>query len=200
LTGTVLDGTGKAPEPGVCVTAFPQTGHGFIRVVSTASNGSYQLSGLNPGSYQVLFSPICLAGFAEVAPQWFDDQPSQGSATRVAVIAGQTRRRIDARLPAYGGISGTVTDAARSPVAGICVSATARAVGAVPVVAVTATDGTYALGDLAPAKYTLKFGSGCGATGYVTQFYNDVSSPQSASPVAVITAMTTTNIDATMQR
>ena len=200
LTGTVLEGTGKEPEPGVCVTAFPQSGHGFVRVVSTASNGSYHLSGLNPGSYQMLFSPVCLAGFAGVAPQWFDGQPSQGSATRVTVIAGQTRRGIDARLPAYGGISGTVTDTARSPVAGICVSASVSAPGAVPVVAVTATDGTYALGNLAPGKYTLEFGSGCGATGYVTQFYNGVNSAQAASPVAVTTAMTTTNIDATMQR
>jgi hypothetical protein len=200
LTGTVLDGTGKAREPGVCVTAFPQSGHGFVRVVSTASNGSYQLSGLNPGSYQVLFSPVCLAGFAEVAPQWFDGQPSQGSATRVTVIAGQTRRRIDARLPAYGGISGTVTDTARSQVAGICVSAAVRAPGAVPVVAVTASDGTYELGELPPGSYTLKFGSGCGATGYGTQFYNGVSSAQAASPVAVTSAMTTTGIDATMQR
>jgi len=68
------------------------------------------------------------------------------------------------------------------------------------VVAVTATDGTYALGNLVPGKYTLEFGSGCGATGYVTQFYNGVNSAQAASPVAVTTAMTTTNIDATMQR
>lgn len=200
LTGTVLDGAGKAPEPGVCVTAFPQSGQGFVRVVSTVANGSYHLGGLNPGSYQVLFSPVCLAGFADVAPQWFDGQPSQGSATRVTVIAGQTRRGIDARLPAFGGISGTVTDAAHSPVAGICVSAAARVRDAVPVVAVTATNGTYALGDLAPGKYTLKFGSGCGATGYVTQYYSGVSSAQSASPVAVIAAMTTTAIDATMTR
>jgi hypothetical protein len=200
LTGTVLDGSGTAPEPGVCVTAFPWSGHGFVRVAWTASNGSYHLSGLSPGSYQVLFSPVCLAGFAGVAPQWFDGQPSQASATRVSVAAGQTRRGVDARLSAYGGISGAVTDAAHSPVAGICVTAIAQAAGAAPVVAVTTTSGGYELGDLAPGSYTLKFSSGCGAAGYATQFYDGVSSAQSASPVAVTAGMTTSGIDALMER
>jgi hypothetical protein len=150
LTGTVLDGTETAPEPGVCVTVFPRSGHGIVRVAWTGSRGRYYLGQLDPGSYRVLFSPVCLAGFANVAPQWFDGQPTQVSATPVSIIAGQTRHGIDARLPAYGGISGTVTDAAHMPVAGICVAAAARMAGAGPVVAVTAAGGAYSLGNLAP--------------------------------------------------
>ena len=199
LRGRVLDDSGTSAEPGVCVTAFPQSGHGFVQVMSTGADGRYELSGLNPGRYRVLFSPVCLAGFAAVGPQWFKGQPTQASATLVRVAADHTRRGVDARLSAYGGISGMVTDPAHSPVAGICVTAAARATGAVPVVAVTAVSGAYSLGDLAPGNYTLKFSSGCGATGYKTQYYKGASSPRSASPVAVSAATITTGIDATMQ-
>lgn len=200
LRGRVLDGSGTAAEPGACVTAFPQSGHAFVQVTPTDANGRYQLNGLNPGRYRVLFSPVCLAGFAPVAPQWFNGQATQASATAVTVVAGQTRGGINARLPAYGGISGTVTNPAHSPLAGICVTAASAGVGATPVVAVTALSGAYSLGNLAPGSYTLEFSSGCGATGFATQFYNGVRSIGSASPVAVTAGITTPGIDATMKR
>ncbi len=200
LRGRVLDGSGTVAEPGVCITAFPQSGHGFVQVAPTGADGRYELSGLNPGRYRVLFSPVCLAGFAAVAPQWFNDRASQASATAVTVVAGQTRGGVDARLLSYGGISGTVTDSAHSPVAGICVTAASVGVSATPVVAVTAVNGAYSLGDLAPGSYTLEFSSGCGATGFATQFYNGVRSIRSASPVAVTAGITRPGIDATMKR
>ncbi len=200
LTGTVLDDSGTAAEPGVCVTAFPESGLGLAQVAATGSGGRYNLGGLNPGRYRVLFSPVCLAGFAGVSPQWFNGQATEASATAVTVVAGKTRRNIDARLPAYGAISGTVTDSAHSPVAGICVTAASVGRGATPVVAVTGVTGAYALDDLAPGSYTLQFSSGCGATGFATQFYDGVSSIQAASPVAVTAGVTATGIDATMKR
>ena len=136
LAGRVLDRAGTAPEAGVCVTAFPRTGPGVVAVAATSRDGHWTLTGLDPGSYRVLFSPVCMAGFPQVAPQWFNDKPGAGSATPVDVATDRTTGAINARLAAPGSISGTVTDLAHAAVPGICVAALPEADGSVPVSAV----------------------------------------------------------------
>ena len=200
LAGQVLDSTGTVPRAGVCVTAFPRTGPGVVAVAATSRDGHWTLAGLDPGSYRVLFSPICMAGFPQIAPQWFNDKPGPGSATPVNVAADRTTAAINARLAAPGSISGTVTDLAQAAVPGICVAALPEADGSVPVSAVTATTGSFSIASLPPGKYLVRFDRGCGASGYRTQSYNGAQHKSGATPVTVVAGMATTDVNAIVQR
>ena len=125
----------------------------------------------------------------------------------MTVSAGADTSGIGARLALDGGISGTVTDSAHSPVAGECV--TASPVGPTPdplfgetlhpVIGVSGSDGSYSLVDLPPGKYTVEFSTGCGDSGFTTQWWNDAASASSASAVTVSATATVTGIDATLQ-
>ena len=59
----------------------------------------------------------------DYAPQWYRNQPTQATAKDVTVSAGPDTARIGATLALDGGISGTVTDLADTPIPGECVTA-----------------------------------------------------------------------------
>ena len=178
----------------------PWTRPGVVSVAATSRDGHWTLTGLDPGSYRVLFSPVCMAGFPQVAPQWFNDKPGPGSATPVNVSTDRTTGAINARLAAPGGISGTVTDLAHAAVPGICVIALPEAAGSVPVSAVTAANGNFSIANLPPGRYLVRFDPGCGASGYLTQWYNDAATKSGATAVSVVAGVDTTDVNATMQR
>jgi hypothetical protein len=71
--------------------------------------------------------------------------------------------------------------------------------GAIPVIAVTAR-GAYAIADLAPGRYRVEFSPGCGATGYVTQWWRRAASAAAATIVTVTAASTVTGISAALRR
>ena len=200
LAGQVLDSSGTVPQAGVCVTAFPRTGPGVVAVAATGRTGRWKLPGVDPGSYRVLFSPVCMAGFPPVAPQWFRDKAGQRSAIPVTVAADRTTAGIDAKMAMPGSISGTVADRAHAAVPGICVTARPEAAGSVPVAAVTAADGSFAIAGLPPGRYLVQFGPGCGASGYRTQWYNGAPARSGAASVTVAAGAATTGINAVMRR
>ena len=66
---------------------------------TTNVDGSYLADGLAAGSYQVYFGdPTCVFSPVNFAPQWYDNQPTQATATPVTVTVGQTTPSIDAAL------------------------------------------------------------------------------------------------------
>ncbi len=69
--------------------------------------------------------------------------------------------------------------------------------GSPRVVAVSRTGG-YALTELVPGQYKVEFSSGCGASGYVRQWWQDASSQVAATVVNVGSAQVVSGISATM--
>lgn len=210
ISGTVLGTAAATPQAGVCVVAIPLNPTDSYGYALTGKHGNYDLRGLGAGKYQVYVGdPFCFNPFAgaDYAPQWYNDQPTQATAAKVTVAAGTATTGIGATLALDGGISGTVTDASHAPVAGECV--TADPVDATPdplagqtlhpAIAVTGSDGSYSLVDLPPGKYTVEFSTGCGDSGYATQWWQDATSASSATAVAVPATTTVTGIDATLQ-
>jgi len=210
ISGTVRGTAAATPQENACVVAVPVDPNGSYGFSVTGKGGTYQIRGLGAGQYQVYFGdPFCFFPFAEAdyAPQWFKAQPTQATAADVTVSAGADTTGIGAKLAFDGGISGTVTDSAHTPVAGECV--TASPVSATPdplfgqtlhpVIGVSGSDGSYSLIDLLPGKYTVEFSTGCGDSGFTTQWWNDAASQSSASAVSVSAAATVTGIDATLQ-
>jgi len=198
IAGSVMAGTVPTPEPGICVDATPKTGQGISGVAVTGRSGTYLLSGLAPGKYTVRFTADCSFGTSLLVPQWYQGSATRAGATPVTVTAGATHSGIGATLTVDGGISGTVTGAADAPLPGVCVTVREAAAGAIPVVAVSTSTGTYSVSGLTPGSYTVKFAAGCGATGVATQWWQDASSQGAATPVTVAAETTTTGINAAM--
>jgi Carboxypeptidase regulatory-like domain len=191
--GTIR-GTVSAPGlPGAaadtCVEATPVTGSGLTSDTEASAAGKYVLSGLAPGTYQVAVLPGC-SGSTPL---------SQQPAITVTVRSGATTAA-DPVLVADGSITGTVSGGSpAAPVAGICAAAYAGASATAPTaVAITGAGGTYEIGFLAPGSYIVKFSSGCGATGYATQWYDNAGSAAMAKPVSVSAGAETGSVNATL--
>jgi Carboxypeptidase regulatory-like domain len=189
------------PVANSCVEAVssdPNNPGGFG---GTNPDGSYRATGLAAGAYQVYFDPQCIFDTIDLAPQWYDNQPTQATATSVTVVVGHTTPSINAALQPNGQITGTVLGPTAAPLAGICITAvpvSADLAGSLPVVAVSRSDG-YTLADLTPGQYTVKFSAGCGATGYARQWWQDASSAAGATPISVGADQVVSGISATMQ-
>jgi hypothetical protein len=201
ISGTVTVSSGISDFSGICVDAFaPGDFLSPSGSTTTASDGSYSLPNLAPGNYEVEFSAGC--GISEnVGQQWYNTKASQSSANVVAVTAGGSTSAINGTLSLGGTISGTVTAAAGgADVSGVCVVAFAPGdVQLSPASTTTASDGSYALTNLAPGSYQVEFTSGCGASvSYATQWYSASPTAASAVPVVVTALTTTPSINAAM--
>jgi hypothetical protein len=68
------------------------------------------------------------------------------------------------------------------------------------VVAVTGTSGGYTLAELLPGDYKVRFSSGCGATGYATQWNGGAASQAAANPIPVGAGQTQSGINANLSK
>jgi hypothetical protein len=188
ITGTVRAVGGAAA--GICAEPIPvRSPDGGVAV--TGLDGSYAITGLVAGKYRVLFTPDCAAGAAPAAPAWYG-----GSAPSVITVRpGGTWAGVDGALTADGGISGKVTGPGSRPLAGVCVTAVpasaAVSLGGA-VTSITTAGGGYGIGELVPGKYRVEFRSGCGASGWKTQWWRGI--------VTVTPGTVTSGIDAAMVR
>ena len=193
IVGTVINATTQKPIKNAEVTLY-NSADAAVASTSTTSDGTYALSGVAVGPYEVGFSGD---GYL---PQFYNGKSSLASADPVSVTAGSTTTGIDAALlTSTGQISGKVTAASTGkPIQKIDVSVYDGSGNQVNS-ACTAADGTYTVSELASGSYRVGFSDGCGASDHLPQFYNGKSSLASADQVSVAAGATTTGIDAAMQ-
>jgi hypothetical protein len=151
--------------------------------------GKYELSGLAPGTYQV----TVIAGCAGSAP--LSQQPAI-----IVTVSSSATTVANPVLVADGSITGTVSGGSpAAPVAGICAAAYAGASATAPTaVALTGAGGKFEIGFLVPGSYIVKFSSGCGASGYATQWYAGAGAAAAATPVGVSAGAETGSINAVL--
>lgn len=112
----------------------------------------------------------------------------------VAVFAPQ----LAAADTATGALSGTVTNSAQQPIAGIQVTATNVGTGNSYSTA-TGSDGTYTDGGLPPGSYQILFQPDNGqGQNFVYQYYPDKSNAAAAQAVLVGAGQTVSHVDATL--
>jgi len=201
IAGTVTAGSAAVSD--ACVEVYGASSAEPVAFGTTGVGGNYVAAGLPAGNYTVYFNdPRCETPAPGLAPQWYDGQATQATAKSVSVTVGNTTPSIDAALQGDGGITGTVSAAGSTatPLSGACVTAfPVSANGSLPVVAVTTATG-YTLGDILPGQYKVRFSSGCGATGYATQWYQGVASETAATVITVVANQATPSISATLSK
>ncbi len=206
ISGQVLSGSPATPPGDVCVDAVPAASSGVAATASvetTGSDGRYQLRNLPAGRYQVFFNTTggCDNSQDGLVPQWYDSASSRAAATVITVAAGHASTGISATLRADGGISGTVTSGPDGPaLSGACVRVVPRAAGRAASFTATSAGGGYRVSGLAPGRYTVRFSSGCGASGYATQWWRDAASAGAATVITVPSGAVTTGIDAALAK
>jgi hypothetical protein len=121
--------------------------------------GSYELTGLPVGGYQVTFDPACFG--SDYAAQWYKYKPSPAGATTVVVRASQVDKHISSLLVPGGSIDGTITTSAGKPVHNMCVDAQSVTQPLDFGGAVTKPNGTYYIHGLNSSLYEL-YVSPCG--------------------------------------
>ena len=199
IAGTVTDDRTGAPIGGIGVQ--PNTGGGYGGVGGlgeTDQSGSYRFSVDGaPGNYEVSF--FTCQGTARVyAPDLYHHAEFLAQATPVPVSSAATTT-LNETLIIGGIVTGRVVDALTGlPVAGIDVGIGGyQSTYPYPTIAVTASDGTYAIPALWQGQYTVHFFDLNGR--YESQYWNAETSSGSADPVNVRFYDTTRHIDASLQ-
>jgi hypothetical protein len=198
IAGRVTNAATGRDAAGVCVEAVPVSagaalvdafGNGF-----TNAAGTYRITGLNTGSYQIQIIPDC-AG----------EQPKLAGLTlrrTVRVTQGKVTSGINAalRVGGYGSISGRVTGPGAQAEPGSCVEFFQQP-GGLQDVEDTDADGKYTATGLAPGRYKVEFNAAeCsdGAVGLGPQWYEGVGSSGPATVITVKARQTAGGVDATL--
>lgn len=198
VSGRITSQAGGTPlGGGVCVLLLPVKANRGFGFAFTDSHGRYVAPQLEAGNYRAYIADPNCNEFSDAvppfAPQWYNDQPSQATATVVHVSAGGATTGINGALTPFGAVTGTVETQAHVPVSGECVTAVPFRAAPDPVsdvpaqreVAVTNHTGGYTLTTLMPGRYKVEFSSGCGASGFVTQWWDNAGSARSAKVITV---------------
>jgi ell wall binding domain 2 (CWB2)/Carboxypeptidase regulatory-like domain len=200
ITGTVT-GPDGAPLGGVCILFIDPANRDFVfgPEATTASDGTYSVDGLSPGTYHVSFLYGCEAPFlTNYGPAIYHNASTLQAATPVTVGHGPTTG-VDGHLGVGGMLAGHVSDASGHPLAGVTV--VAYPIGDVPSVGTqTGTNGSgnYTVLGLGTGSYVVHFiycppGGSC-----QDWWYPDVASGLNATSVNVTAGQpATSNIDTT---
>lgn len=174
ITGTVR-GPGGTPVANIAVST---EGASSLLDVYSDENGTYTITGLQPGNHVVY-----ARGNGLLVMQYYNNATSSNDATPVSVVSGGTTSGIDFNLVVGGTITGIVL-ANGSPLANASVSTQYG-------YATTDEYGIYTITGHPVGSYTVS----ASGNGWVRQYYNLVHSYQSATAVAVTSGGTTPNIN-----
>ncbi len=168
ISGVVTDVHGHTVD-GVCVQIAGEHVNTFA---TTDINGSYSIVGLPAGSYQVLFTGGC-GNPGSLAPQFYRDELSAGSADVITLTAGTITPHIDAVMKPGATISGVVTDSSGRRLNNVCVGVADQSLVssgfAFNDIEFT-SGGRYRAVNLAPGLYGVDFGCGGGGK-YADHWY-----------------------------
>jgi phage gp45-like len=188
VSGVVTD-TSANDLANICVYLYPVGGSSSAAASCTLANGSYFISGVAPGSYDVAFADTYATGV--YSTQWYTGATggaaTQSGATAVTVPAGgQTLSGVGAAmsLVPYGNVSGVVTDTSSNDLANICVYLYPVGGSAPTAASCTLANGSYEFyGLTAGTQYDVAFYDPNYV--YTTQWYNGAATQAGATAVTV---------------
>lgn len=202
INGIVTDVTSGAGIDLVCVrlatSAAPDDFSGGCDAGTTAT-GVFFPDPIPAGTYGVLFHD--LAG--EHAIRYNGNANDSATDTPVTVAAGQSTP-VNIALPAGATVSGSIVDnETNQPVSSLCVVDISNDVVAIATSFVGA-DGKFEIVQVAPGNHKFRFGQcnldDADPNGYVTQYFSQKATLESADPVAITAGQNKTGVDARVSK
>jgi HAMP domain-containing protein len=174
VTGLITNASSGADLANICVYLYPVgTSTAASYATCSMANGSYELDGVTPGSYDVAFADPADA----YVTQWYNGTSggaaTQSGASAVSLSAGVASTGINAAMSqvGQGNVTGTVTASSGGPLANICVYLYPMGTStAASYATCTLANGTYEITGVASGYYDIAFADPSGS--YVTQWYN----------------------------
>jgi 5-hydroxyisourate hydrolase-like protein (transthyretin family) len=196
ISGTVT-GPGAAPADDVTVYAY-RVSTGELEQAGTdetSGNGGYQIQGLAPGTYKLLFLDEYSA--SPLAPEWWNDKLTPGLADDVTIVGTTPQSGKNAQLVAGARITGQVSDPS-GPAVEAEVTAYRLVDGSYEEEAETEvlTNGSYEVRGLPAGTYKVKFEGG---SLYDDIYYSGASSLATATTLVVGPSATVPDINAAFE-
>jgi hypothetical protein len=169
ITGTVRDQSTNQPIAGIDMDLFDTLGSRSFANAVTDASGVYTLGALPAGTYTLRADPSVAQGYAR---RYYTNGVSQATATTFVVNNGATTSNINFALPRSGSISGFIRrQGTLQPLAGIDLDCYLTTGERVDLTTVSAADGSYTIGPLAPGSYKLR-ADPTQTQGSVLQYYS----------------------------
>ena len=190
LVVTAVDQLSSAPLAGIHFEIYPWNADpaDLLPVLgATGDSGSTTVS-LPAGAYAMYaYDPLKLH-----APQWWERKTWWNTAGAITVTDGQ-QQSVDLSMPLGGHVSGTVTDTAGKPLAGMIVDVDPAPAYVLDAGGETTTDsnGHYDVGALDTGAYVVEARDISQGETYLYQFYPDQRSFWTATPFDVTAGQTT---------
>jgi putative ABC transport system substrate-binding protein len=182
ISGVVKNEAGN-PIAGASVYAYSYSGC-WYGSISTGGDGSYTITGLASSTYYVQASAT---GYIT---EYYNNVYCSNDATLVSVTVPNNTPSINFSLGLGGSISGVVKNVAGNPISGAWVYASSSS-GCWGGSATTGGDGGYIITGLASSTYYVY----AQATGYITEYYNNVYCYNEATLVSVTVPNNTPSIN-----
>jgi protocatechuate 3,4-dioxygenase beta subunit len=194
VTGHVFDEEIGEPVEGLHLFASLPDGDGTAPIAGTSYDGSYKFV-LKPGEYLIGTGdePSSVLGYKYV-PGWYENAHDMSNATLVNVTLHNETSGIDIYLAKSGSISGYVYDEDGNPIGDASVYAFSDVYPGNG--ANTGSDGSYTIEGLLSGNYVVQVT----ISGYVSEYYDDVTDPGLATQVAVNAPDNTPGIDFHLSR
>ncbi|NCA82473.1 MAG: hypothetical protein EOM72_06960 [Opitutae bacterium] len=191
ITGALVDSGGNPVAEADIVAHQFLNGAWNIRTYTNAdATGAFNLAGLAPGAYRVMFLPWSSA----LASQWFSNSATLASARDIVLGPAATVSNVNARIGAASHITGTVTGPGGIPIAMVEAQAVRLDAGEWRLVDTGVTDdsGVYNIGGLPAGTYRLLFWPHEG--NYAPEYYNNALHVSNALDVVVSGTTTVSGI------
>ena len=183
--GVYIDGTTTRID-GAAVTVYDSSWNWLG--VDLMSAGGYSVGGLGTGEYYVMAQA---EGYFR---EYYDNATLRAGATKVAVTDGSATINTDFYLTAGNSIKGTVYDNATQPIENARVEVVDNVTSGITYGDVYSADnGSYSI-TVAAGTYKVR----AFASGHTTEYYDNVTSFASATPVVLAAGADTTGIDFTL--
>ncbi|MBP7687805.1 MAG: carboxypeptidase regulatory-like domain-containing protein [Thermoflexales bacterium] len=197
ITGRVTAVTGGGPIANAEVYVYTSTtSTSLYRSATTDATGTYTVGALLTGNYYVWFYPPYNSNYLN---EYYNDKATLAQANPVAVTVGAVTPNIDAALTTGGQITGMVTATNGTPISGVSVYAYGPDCNLLLAQSATTNgSGQYTIKKLKTGSYKLAFWAGSYSP-YLSEYYNDKATLDTADAVNVAVGSTTGNINASLQ-
>jgi protocatechuate 3,4-dioxygenase beta subunit len=203
ISGRITDSTGNGIA-GAYACAFESFDNQLEWYYSdyyngTGSDGNYEIKGLPTGNYVIMFFP---PGGSLYRREYYNNQQDPDLVDRVSVTAGTTSTSIGAVLEKGGVIWGHVTDSTGNPLPGVWIrlidAATNKYYCYIANYAQTDENGEYQV-PINAGQWKVMFQTfDMTVGGYVSEFYNNKATVETATVVTAAAEEPTPNVDAVL--